>query len=161
MVSAEGKNCEICHSRLPENVFASTRIAKNVPWKFFNNEKHFWYISWCGAKIAQKSKTHLVPVVFSSTSPAYTSWLTRPHSQGFFSLDTKIRFKIQFYSFDGSNYLTHLTAFLKLLCWLKSFFLGLEYFSKILTRRVNCSRKYFFHCDNKLRTIIYTMSIHS
>ena len=32
-MGAEGKNLEICHSRLLENVFTSTRTAKNVSWQ--------------------------------------------------------------------------------------------------------------------------------
>ena len=29
----EGKKLDVCHSRLPEKAFASTRTAKNGPWK--------------------------------------------------------------------------------------------------------------------------------
>ena len=42
MLGTEGKNLEICHSRLPENAFASTRKSKSVPSKFANifNKSH-------------------------------------------------------------------------------------------------------------------------
>ena len=42
MVSAESKNVEICYFRLPENAFTSTRTAKNIPYKFDNNDRRFW-----------------------------------------------------------------------------------------------------------------------
>ena len=41
MMGGEGKILEICHSKLPENAFVSTRTAKNIFLKFVNNERNF------------------------------------------------------------------------------------------------------------------------
>ena len=42
MMGGEEKFLEICHSKLPENAFVSTRTAKNVFLKFVNNGRNFW-----------------------------------------------------------------------------------------------------------------------
>ena len=41
MMGGEEKILEICHSKLPENAFVSTRTAKNTFLKFVNNGRNF------------------------------------------------------------------------------------------------------------------------